>query len=161
MRNDVVIMKALGMKCGWTYIWWKVGLFIYICPYFKPWKYDGSGVRPWMNFNFRSRHKNIPAGFFLCLSHRNTFPLCIIFLMSFRFACLCLCSYATSPSWHTVSLPTSPLIELSVLSHAFSLSVSVSLSDLYPPEHVLEVDWPWPARQLCVVGLVPPQRRFG
>lgn len=58
------------------------------------------------------------------------------------------------------SLPSS-FAALSVLSHTFSLSVSDSLSDLYPPEHVLEADWLQPARQLCVVGLVPPQRRFG
>lgn len=89
-----------------------------------------------MNFNFRSRHTHISAGSLcLSLSHINSFSPCIIFPVSFRCVCDSLCSSATfsfltysPPSCLSASLPPSPFAAFSVLSHAFSLSVSFCFS---------------------------------
>lgn len=102
-----------------------------------------------MNFNFRSRHRHISARFLsVSLTHKTTFPPYIIFPVSFRFACCSLFSYASSPSLHTVSVSLSLSLHSTPCSVTCILSVSFCfpLSDLYPPVHVLEVDWLQPAR---------------
>lgn len=95
-------------------------------------------------------------------SHINMFPPFNIFSMSFTFSVL-LCHlflYILFPVCQPLSL-SFPKHSVFSHTHSLCLSLSDSLSDLHPPEHDLEADWLQPAKQLCVVGLMPWQRRFG
>lgn len=167
MRNEVTIIEGIRNEM-WLDFYMMKSRFIYlnlsVCNR-REWKYDGSCSLPWMNFNFRSRHRHISAGS-LSLTHKHVptlhhfrYVLQVRLLLSML---LCYLSFLTF-----ILLPVCRPPSLSLrstqcsLAQILCLSLSDSLSDLYPPEHVLEADWLQPARQLCVVGLVPPQRRFG